>query len=362
MGLTPIRVLVVDDSPVAQRLIVNCLNRDPAISVIGVAADGEQALDAIARLKPDVVTLDVQMPRLDGIGAITAIRQTNRMLPVIMLSALTRRGSRETIEALTRGASDYVEKPSSASGVDAVYRHLEQELLPRIKALAAQRRSDAPRIARPYGTTRGAATHPATRPIEVVCIGVSTGGPTALATLFAAWQTPLPVPILIAQHMPPRFTTMLAERLSTLGAIPVSEPYDGEPIKAGAAYLAPGGWHLVVSSEPGPPRIRLADDPPENGCRPSADVLFRSAAQRWGARTLAVVLTGMGSDGTRGAHEIDRAGGRVIAQDEASSVVWGMPGAVVASGMRCEVQPLSGIATAIATQVMGRSVSAVRTR
>lgn len=350
-----IRVLVVDDSPTAQRLIVNCLNRDPTISVVGVAADGHQALEAIRRLTPDVVTLDVEMPGLDGIATIAEIRRTNRLLPVIMLSALTLRGSRETIEALTRGASDYLPKPASGSSIDDIYRYLEAELLPRIRALAGARRSASEAAVPAHRTLQRLPSLQASPgKIDAVCIGVSTGGPTALAALFEAWQAPLPVPVLIVQHMPPRFTSMLAERLSTLGATAVREPYDGESVKAGSAYLAPGGWHMAIDSSEGPARIRLSSDALENGCRPSVDVLFRSAASRWGARTLAVVLTGMGTDGARGAVQIAEAGGRVIAQDQASSVVWGMPSAVVAAGIGCTVLPLQQIAATIAAQVRRR--------
>jgi two-component system chemotaxis response regulator CheB len=376
-----IRVLVVDDSAVMRRLIVSTLMKHAQIEVVGTAVNGLLAIQAIARLKPDVVTLDIEMPEMDGLSALKEIRRTDPQLPIIMFSSLTRRGTTATMDALTFGASDYVGKPTSAGSPEDAVRVLEETLIPKIKALglralnpmgsasvtglpikergmarrealtqpviekiptvtvSAASAPSAPLVVRPEGRSLS--------PVGALCIGVSTGGPAALLKLFESWRAPLNVPIFIVQHMPPKFTTMLATRLTDVGVMPVQEPYDGQEALAGQAYLAPGGFHLVLKRKGLKVFMHLNEDPPENSCRPAVDVLFRTAAQVYGGALLAVVLTGMGSDGLRGAQEIVKCQGMVLAQDEASSVIWGMPGAVAAANLAEKVLPLSSIADEI---------------
>ncbi|MEI8401429.1 MAG: chemotaxis response regulator protein-glutamate methylesterase [Alcaligenaceae bacterium] len=376
-----IRVLVVDDSAVMRRIIVSTLMRHPKIEVVGTAANGLLAIQAVARLKPDLVTLDIEMPELDGIAALKEIRRTDPRLPIIMFSSLTQRGTTATMDALTHGASDYVGKPTSADNLEDAIRVLEETLIPKIKALGAgalnlagsagsggltfkergvARReglsmpapekitsvttttpppSNADAVVRPLGRSLA--------PVNALCIGVSTGGPAALLKIFESWRAPLTVPIFVVQHMPPKFTTMLAARLTDVGVTPVQEPYDGQEALAGQAYLAPGGFHLVLKRKGLKVFMYLTDDPPENSSRPAVDVLFRSAAQVYGKSLLAVVLTGMGCDGLLGAQDIVRSNGMVLAQDEATSVIWGMPGAIVAANLAEKVMPLQEIPSEI---------------
>jgi two-component system chemotaxis response regulator CheB len=363
----PIRVLVVEDSLITRHLIVTALNRDPAISVVGTAGNGLAAIEAAQKHQPDLVTMDIEMPELDGIAALQQIRRNQAQLPVIMLSSLTQRGARETIRALTSGASDYLAKPKGMDNPEAAYAYLAAELIPKIKALCprpgtlrvaqqepmglptapvqtAAPAAIAPTTATPQSKPAGKKTWPR---VDAVCIAISTGGPMALVKLFEHWEQPLPVPLLIVQHMPPKFTALLAERLSTLGVTTVEEPYEGQVPLAGYAYIAPGGWHMEVQSVNARQRLHLSDAIPENSCRPAADVLFRSAAQVYGRHALALVMTGMGTDGLNGARSIAQVGGMVVAQDQASSAVWGMPGAVVNAGLADEVWRLDDIAKSI---------------
>ncbi len=344
-----IRVLVVDDSAVMRRAITTTLAKDPRIEIAGTANNGRAALEALPVLRPDVVTLDIEMPELDGLAALRELRKTHPRLPVIMFSSLTQRGAQATILALTAGASDYVGKPADLANLTEAFRCLETELIPKVKmfgeqvlqqreAAASQLASATPVepvIVRPGRIRRGT--------IEAVCLGVSTGGPMALVQLFAAWAEPLSVPLLIVQHMPPTFTALLAQRLTSAGVMDVQEAQDGDLVEPGRAYLAPGGRHMeVVRTEP-VARLRITDEAPENSCRPSADVLFRSAASVYGGGLLGVVLTGMGSDSLKGCQAIRARGGNILAQDEATSVVWGMPGAVVKAGLADTVLPLAEI-------------------
>lgn len=348
-----IRVLVVDDSAVMRRAITTTLAKDPRIEIAGTANNGRAALEALPLLRPDVVTLDIEMPELDGLAALRELRKTHPRLPVIMFSSLTQRGAQATILALTAGASDYVGKPADLANLTEAFRCLETELIPKVKmfgeqvlqqreAAAGQHAADAPAepvIVRPGRIRRGT--------IEAVCLGVSTGGPMALVQLFAAWAEPLAVPLLIVQHMPPTFTALLAQRLTSAGVMDVQEAQDGDLVEPGRAYLAPGGRHMEVVRTEAAARLRITDEAPENSCRPSADVLFRSAANVYGGSLLGVVLTGMGSDSLKGCHAIRARGGNILAQDEATSVVWGMPGAVVKAGLADTVLPLAEIAAEI---------------
>jgi two-component system chemotaxis response regulator CheB len=348
-----IRVLVVDDSALVRRLIVTALAEASDIEVVATARDGLEAIEKVDELNPDVVTLDVEMPRLDGLGALLEIRQRQPRLPVIMFSTLTERGAAATLEALSRGASDYVTKPSNTGSIAEGLTSVRDQLVPRIRALAGVRRL-APATPRPRpaaATTASAPTAPRV-PAEVVLIGCSTGGPDALATLLARLPANLGVPVLVVQHMPPVFTTMLAQRLDRLSPLRVREAAAGDVPTAGEVLIAPGDWHMRVESTGGQVRIAVDQGPQENFCRPAVDVLFRSAAQVYGGHAVAAILTGMGQDGLEGVRLLEKAGAPIYAQDEATSVVWGMPGAVTHAGLATEVLALD--------QISGKLVAAVR--
>jgi two-component system chemotaxis response regulator CheB len=374
-----IRVLIVDDSAVVRRIVADVLNADPYVDVVGTAANGRIALEKVDTLKPDLVTLDVEMPEMDGLATLTQLRMQHRRLPVIMFSSLTERAGAITIEALARGASDYVTKPAGSVDVEASKASIRAELLPKVKALCA-RVLAGPRIPpaspdrTPYvrpvpqaptgpprhdplstrRTVPSVAQPPRPAPlfrprgrVDVLAIGVSTGGPNALGVLLPSLLG-LPVPIVIVQHMPPLFTKLLADQLSNSTKLCVREGETGMQLEPGKVYLAPGEYHMVVERDGPRARLRLNQDPQENSCRPAVDVLFRSVSATYGAGVLAVVLTGMGSDGALGAQVIHAHGGQVLVQDEASSVVWGMPGAVVRAGVADRVLPLAELGTALA--------------
>lgn len=338
MSVAPIRVMLVDDSTVVRRVVGDVLAGDPELEVAGTAANGRLALARLEQVAPDVVVLDVEMPELDGLQTLAELRRRQPRLPVIMFSTLTERGAIVTLDALARGASDYVTKPSNTAGIADAAQRVRDELVPRIKAL----------VLRGHGgrhAVRGTIAPPVPRavrgPVEAIVLGISTGGPNALATLVPELPADLGVPVLIVQHMPPVFTRFLAERLAARARLPVVEAQAGMPAEPGHVYVAPGDFHLVVERQgPGAARLRTTQDPPEHSCRPAVDVLFRSAARAYGAGTLGVVMTGMGHDGCAGAEAIRAAGGQVLVQDEASSVVWGMPGAVVEAGHADRILPL----------------------
>ena len=343
-----IRVLVVDDSSVVRRFLTNAITADPALEVVGTAANGSIALQKIALLHPRVVTMDIEMPEMSGMQALAAIRRTNPTLPVIMVSTLTERGASATLEALALGATDYVTKPSSlSSGGDADRDNFIRDLVVKLKGLGSRRSAVASRAAAPPVRVP---IRPALRPnarIEVVAIGVSTGGPNALAELIPALPASFPVPVVIVQHMPPLFTKLLAERLAGKSAVGVREGSAGDPLAAGKVIIAPGNYHMIVERSTAGTKVRLNQDPPENSCRPAVDVLFRSVSEIYGSGVLAVVMTGMGQDGLHGCEAVRARGGRVLAQDEKSSVVWGMPGFVAEAGLADEILPLNELATAI---------------
>ncbi len=358
--LTPaparIRVMVVDDAVVIRKILTDALAADPDIEVVGTAANGKIALAKLDALKPDLVTLDVEMPEMDGLQTLREIRKVRPRLPVVMFSTLTARGGAATLDALAAGASDYVCKPANVGSVTAAMARIREELIPKVKALCG-RSAAAARPAAVPAPPRAAPPAAGRMPVEAVVIGISTGGPNALAEVLPGLRADLPVPVLIVQHMPPVFTKLLAERLSAKCKLPVTEATLGEPVLPGRVYIAPGDFHMVVERSPalataGPRRqVGLTQAPPENSCRPAVDVLFRSAAAVYGPATLAVVLTGMGSDGLHGCEAVRRAGGTVLAQDEATSTVWGMPGFVARAGLAEQLVPLGDVAATVARRV-----------
>lgn len=345
-----IRVLVVDDSVVIRRLVAHALEGDPLIEVVGAAANGAIALQRIEQLNPDVLTLDVEMPEMDGLELLRRLRGRHPQLRIIMFSTLTERGAAVTFEALALGADDYVPKASNAGSLDVSLERLRSELVPKIKQffVTAPAAVAAPRRAAPAITTGDGLFRP-----QVVAIGVSTGGPAALGRLVPALPAGFPLPVLIVQHMPALFTRLLAERLDAASPLQVKEASQGEPVGPGKILIAPGDYHLKVVREGGAVRVELDQSPPLNSCRPAVDALFSALADVYGGAVLAVVLTGMGYDGLRGAEVLKAAGARLLAQDEATSVVWGMPGAVVAAGLADRIVPLDRVADEI-IQLAGR--------
>ena len=351
--VAPITVLVVDDSVVMRRLVSDILADDPGIEVVGTAANGQVALAKIPQLNPDVVTLDVEMPVMNGLETLTALRKLYPRLPVIMFSTVTERGATATLDALERGASDYVSKPANLGSVVASMDAVRAELIPKIKALALRGRVVTERAPAPLMTqavARPSARLSTTR-VDVVVVGVSTGGPDALTTMISSLPKDFPVPIMVVQHMPPVFTALFAKRLDSKSNLAVYEATAGAPLEPGTVLIAPGDFHLRLRSDHLGVLAQLDQGTPENYCRPAVDVLFRSASETFGAAVLAVVLTGMGSDGAKGAACIVEAGGSVIVQDAATSVVWGMPGAVVRASLAAEVLPLGDMARAIQSRV-----------
>jgi two-component system chemotaxis response regulator CheB len=342
-----IRVLVVDDSVVARHMVVEALSRDPEIEVGDTAANGRIALDKLGQSRFDAVTLDVEMPVMNGLTTLREIRKTNRALPVIMFSSLTVPSAKATLRALTLGASDYVAKPADTVGSNAARDVVSEQLVPKIKTFCRRtmtRPANAP--AAPPPKPAPVAAGRVRRP-SVLAIGVSTGGPEALGAVIPKLPATFPVPILIVQHMPPVFTELLAKNLASRSNLPVREGKHGEQVLPGRTYLAPGDHHMTVAKRGGQNIIQLNQKPPENSCRPAVDVLLRGVDEVYGGRSLAVILTGMGYDGLKGCQQLHAAGAHIIAQDEASSVVWGMPGAVAKAGIANRIVPLDHVAEEI---------------
>jgi two-component system, chemotaxis family, protein-glutamate methylesterase/glutaminase len=336
--MSKIRVLVIDDSLFMRAAIKKIVEGDPRFEVVGVGKDGSEAAGLVASLKPDVVTMDFNMPKMNGAEAVREIMRT-RATPVVMLSAHTRDGARETFEALAAGAIDFLTKPSGE--VSADFQAIGPKLLEKLAACAsATPREVKPARARPVTELPGLATWPPTGP-KVVVIAVSTGGPTALTRVIPALAADVPVAVVIVQHMPAQFTTTLAERLNSLSSIEVREAQEGDKPRRGLALVAPGDRHLEFGDKG---LLKLSDGPEVNGCRPSADVTMKSAAKIFGRRTIGVVMTGMGRDGTEGLAAVRAVGGKTIAQDRPSSVIWGMPRAAVEAGVVDEVVALDEIA------------------
>jgi two-component system chemotaxis response regulator CheB len=379
-----LRTLVADDSVVFRKVLSDALAAMPDVEVVGTASNGRQALQRVRELQPDLLTLDMEMPEMDGLAVLDALKQSGNAASVIVVSALTRKGGTLTLRALEKGAFDFITKPDTATGElgrEAIHR----ELCPRVKALMSRheirnilrgrsgqgasppRSVPSVRPAAPVASAPGKAGSRAldnitgrmnhltstVRP-EMVLIGVSTGGPNALARLLPAIPGNIGVPFLVVQHMPPMFTQSLADSLGAKCAMQVCEASSGDVVKANTVYIAPGGRQMRIHpASDGGKVLQITDDPPENNCRPAADYLFRSAASHYPGRSMAVILTGMGNDGATGLRLLRRNGCPVIAQDEATCVVYGMPKAAVEAKVVDWVLPLDSIAGRIVTTVRG---------
>jgi two-component system, chemotaxis family, protein-glutamate methylesterase/glutaminase len=363
-----IRVMLVDDAVVVRGLFARWVEAEPDLEVVATLRTGRDAVNQLERVDPDVVVLDVDMPELDGIAALPLLLEKKRDLVVIMASTLTRRNAEISLRALSLGAADYIPKPGSNREVSASTA-FRRDLIEKIRQLGLRakrlRVGTKARVSRPPRSAPSivpAAEEiaplrlrqmPLTPP-RVLVIGASTGGPQALNRLVVQIDTVIQrAPVLVTQHMPPTFTAVLAEHLARVSKFPVREATDGEEVNAGAIYLAPGGKHMKVERRDGMAVIAIDDGPMVNFCKPAVDPLFASAAEVWGSKVLALVLTGMGSDGLAGAKEVVAAGGHVIAQDEETSVVWGMPGQVTNAGLCSAVLPLPEIGGRIARLFTG---------
>jgi len=389
-----IKLLIVDDSSAVRRILSSFIKNDPDIELVDQAENGAVALQKIAQHNPDIVTLDIEMPVMDGITTISEIRKTNKKLPVIMLSTLSQRGSLATLDALAKGASDYLPKPTAMQTGDSSqsYDNIRLDLIKKIKALVPvqhmQSFSSTPSLFASTKSSSGSgassvvtkssnvvASSVPMRPlgslanvqkfdpsckgmqnlnpqkilsrIELVVIGVSTGGPNALQALFSALPKNFPTPILIVQHMPPQLTALLADRLNSISQLSVKEAKAGDLLQPGCVYIAPGDYHMTVARSGVNTAVFLNQEQPENSCRPAVDVTMRSVSQMYKKNMLAVILTGMGQDGMLGCKVVQENGGAVLAQDQSSSVVWGMPGAVVGAGLADMVLPLQMMSTEI---------------
>ena len=367
MAMRKIRVLIVDDAVVIRRMLTEVLSGDPQLEVVGTAANGNIALARIPQLNPDVLTLDIEMPEMDGLETLAALRKSYASLPVIMFSTLTERGAAKTLDALALGANDYITKPANVGSVSHAIQRIREGLIPKIKMFC----SSAAGIDPPPEFPKAISTSPhrvralpvsGPSRVDIVAIGVSTGGPNALAAVFPAFPADFPVPVVVVQHMPPVFTRILAERLESCSELRVEEARAGELLRPGRAWIAPGGYHMVVDRQNGAACLQTNQAAPENSCRPAVDVLFRSVAGCYGRSALGVILTGMGYDGLRGSEQIRTAGGQILVQDEATSVVWGMPGCVAEAGLADRVLPQDQIGSEITRRVMnGRLASLAKT-
>lgn len=347
--MSPLRVLVVDDSAVVRGLLTRALESDPEITVVSTAGNGDAALRTLHRAEIDTVILDVEMPVMDGLTALPLILRDFPHVHVIMASSLAREGAETKVKALALGAAECIAKPLATSTAESIASLIE-ELIPLVRALGKARK-----LTVDAGTASGTRPIPVRTPLAarqaispaVVIIGTSTGGPNALSAVVKGLPQDFPLPILIVQHMPPTFTPMLAKHLEIDGKRPCREAVDLGPIERGHTYVAPGDFHMEIDRIENRMVTRLNRNPPEHFCRPSVNPLFRTAAQWYGNRVLAVMLTGMGEDGIEGTRDVVANNGRVISQDQATSVVWGMPAAVVRENLADEIVPLDQVAPTI---------------
>ncbi|MBH23056.1 MAG: chemotaxis response regulator protein-glutamate methylesterase [Myxococcales bacterium] len=359
-----IRPLIVDDSVVVRQVLTRLLSDSPEIEVVGSAANGQIGLRKLEALSPNVVILDIHMPIMNGLEMLEQLRVERPDIPVLLFCSLDE-CHEVAAEAMRLGASDFLAKPRGMdrdlSGPDGLLEKLRNKLRALIgmgtlpsAALSSAAAATAPQPQPPPPRPRpGRTVRPQLVP-SIITIGVSTGGPKALEQVIPQLPADLPVPVVIVQHMPPMFTKLLAERLDARSALSVGEGYEGAPVEPGRVWIAPGGYHMEVTGGRGDTRLHLHEGPLENSCRPAVDVLFRSVVDLYGGNTLGVILTGMGQDGLRGSEVIYEAGGRIIAQDEATSTVWGMPGAVTRAGLADRILPLDRVWTEIVTLVRGR--------
>lgn len=352
-----IRVLVVDDSIAVRRIVSEALAADPEIHVVGTAANGADALALVGPLRPDVIVLDLEMPVLDGLETLARLKPAHPDVRVIVFSSHGPHAPERTLQALWLGACDYVTKPA-ASRVQSAIAQVREELVWRIRAFASGEGVQPGAKARPPGAgeiarpPRRDPASPGAQPrATLIAIAASTGGPQALAEVLGALPPTFSAPIVIVQHLPASFTKQLVAGLSRRTPLPVRVAEHGAKLQPAGVWIAPGDRHVLVERQGLYLRLLLSDAPPENACRPSADPLFRSVAEASGARALGVVLTGMGRDGLAGGREIRRQGGELLAQDEATSVVWGMPGSVANEGLANEVLPVKSMGAAIARRV-----------
>ena len=360
MNAEPLRLLIVDDSRIFRAAMQEALEGRTDVRVVGSVWSGEKALEFLRRSPPDLVTLDVNMPGLGGLETLSQIQEFNAARPdqrpvgVVLVSALTTRGAATTVEGLQRGAFDFIQKPDGPHE-KANAALLRQQLFEKID-LFAQRRSRQPgaTLPTPPRPPSPPPIHPPGR-FRAVAIGSSTGGPEALARLLPVMTRNATVPIFIVQHLPPGMTRYFADSLGKKCDYRVVEAAHGEVVQPGTAYIAPGGRHMALRSQDGRILIALNDQPPENGCRPSVDVFFRSLAAVYPPPVLAIILTGMGTDGAKGLGPLKRVGAYVIAQDEPSSVVWGMPGAAAATNQVDEILPLDRIGATVAALLASRT-------
>lgn len=359
---TKLRVLVVDDTVTYRKIVSDLLSEMPEIEVVGTAANGKIALEKAQQLAPDLLLLDLEMPEVDGLEVLRRLRASRARIGAIVLSALTARGAETTMQCLEQGAFDFVLKPSGGD-LGANVERLRGELRPRLAAYARRCAMQAVLAGSPLGTAPAVAASSA-RALEppprqslgaaapaVVAIGVSTGGPKALTEMLPRLPHDLPVAVLIVQHMPAVFTRSLADDLDRRCQVRVREAQDGDAIQRGTVLIAPGGKQMRADRDGGRPVVRITDDPPENSCRPSVDYLFRSIAAEYGAGGVGVIMTGMGSDGSAGCRALKARGGWIIAQDEASCVVFGMPRGPIEEGTADAVVPLGNLAAEIVRQV-----------
>lgn len=358
-----LRCLVVDDSALYRKIVREVLSSIPDVEVVGAVNDGVKALEQIEALKPDLVTLDLEMPRLDGIGVLRELQKRQLGVTAIMVSAFTKHGAKATTEALGLGAFDFILKPTTDSLDDSI-KQLRRDLTPKLMACRLHRAANPAPLrgapaARPQRPTPPAAKRPTPRRTpgirpEVVAIGISTGGPQTLTKILPKLPKNFPAPIVIVQHMPPMFTKSLAEDLDRRCQLKVMEATQGQPVRPGEILIAPGGRQMRVVKQATGTVVQLTDDPPERNCKPAADFLFRSVAKNFGPRCLGVVLTGMGDDGTEGAKLMKAGGAPIFAQDEATCVVYGMPKSIVDNGLADEVLPLEKVHDHLIAAAAGR--------
>ncbi len=354
-GVQPIRVLIVDDSAVVRGVLGRIVDAQEDMRVATTAMNGRDALDALRLQEIDVVLLDIEMPVMDGLTALPLIVQRHPRARVLVTSSLTHESANVTMRALALGAVDYVYKPSTRGGGIFGVEAAATQVVAKIRAVAGS--GTAGDMTTAINGGRHSLSPGGDFEPQVLVLAASTGGPNALATVVSGLPRDFPLPVLVTQHMPPIFTTMFAQRLARESSLPCDEARDGEALQPGRIYVAPGDHHLTVigGGLTRSPSLHITSDPPEHHCRPAADPMFRTAAQAFPNGVVAVVLTGMGDDGRQGCQAVAASGGRVIVQDETTSVVWGMPGSVVASGIPCSILPLRSISAHLASLCSVRS-------